>query len=358
MHFEARQPLTNNDEHSREGDAATSQAFGRVAGFGEDPLTWAIPLVTWRGVRIGVHAIFPIWALAECAAGVAGGWDAAVRAMTAVTCYAVVVLVRELARAWWAARAGRDVHEIIAWPLGGFSSFGAAGARSRAMGELGGLGLTAMLVVPVGGFLWALGGSVLDLGRGLVEPWRYLGSTRDPIEGVAFWMFHALVMLTAFHALVPMSPFDLSRALDRGRADRHAPVDVAGSALRRGVFVAFALFTGAAVAGQERLMAVAVLGGLTTWIEYRRVMFLHRPLHRSAMVDDRAAVVDEADVEVASVSKAEEHGVDPNLDEVLAKITRSGMVSLSMDERRALEEATRRSRREGTEARARMGDGE
>lgn len=323
---------------------AAPQPLGRVAGIGEDPLTWAIPLVTWRGVRIGVHAIFPIWALAECAAALPRGRDAVFTLLTAAACYLVVVLARELARAWWAARAGREVHEIVAWPLGGFASSGAASARATAMGELGGVVFTAILAVPLGGFLWALGVHLDELAVGILVPSAY-PHTRDPIEAVVFWSFHASVVLTAFNALVPMAPFDVAHAIDRLHAPERSPVDAAGSSLRRGLFMAFVLFTGAAVASAERVMAVAMLGGLTTWIEYRRVMFLHRPLLNTILVEDRAASINEPHDEDVRESN-EAHSALPQVDEVLAKITRSGLTSLSAKERRSLEEATRRSRGE------------
>jgi len=255
-----------------------------------------------------------------------------------------VVLVRELARAWWASRAGRGVHEIVAWPLGGFASFGAISSRASGVGELGGVIFTAILAVPVGGFLWALGAGVEELARGIVQPSGY-PFTGDWIEGVAFWVFHASVVLTVFNVMVPMSPFDIAHAIDRHRARERSPVEAAGASLRRGIFVAFVLFTGAAVGSQERLMALGVLGALATWIEYRRVMFLHSPMRSTMMMEDRAAGLGAVGVRMDEGGSGER--VAPlHIDDVLAKITRSGLVSLSAEERRALEEATRRSRGE------------
>ncbi len=339
LRFVLRHPRSANQALG-EGEATRPEQFGRVAGAGEDPLTWAIPVGTWRGVRLGVHVIFPIWALAEGAAALPAGLGALGASLLGVLCYAAVAVMRELARAWWAARAGRDVHEVVVWPLGGLASFGAGGPGATALGELGGLMFTGILVFPLAGFLWTLGASGMDLLRAIVSPAASLAPTRDGVEAIGLWLFHACVVMTALHALAPMAPFDAGRALDRRSQARHSPVEAAGSSFRRGVFVAFALFTGAAVAGHERLMAVGVLGGLTTWIEYRRVMFLHRPLLHTPLLEDRTAGV-------RMGGEVHEQGLGaeaPSLDDVLAKITRSGMPSLTALERRVLEDATRSRR--------------
>lgn len=349
LRFGLRQPPSATRHHGQ-GEATRPEPFGRVAGAGEDPLTWAIPVAGWRGVRFGVHVIFPIWALAECAAALPSGLGALGTSLVGVLCYAAVAVMRELARAWWAARAGRDVHEVVVWPLGGLASFGAGGPGATALGELGGLMLTGVLVFPLAGFLWTLGASGMDLLRAIVSPAGSLAQARDGVEAIALWLFHACVVMTALHALAPMAPFDAGRALDRRSHARQSPVDAAGSSFRRGVFVAFALFTGAAVAGHERLMAVAMLGGLTTWIEYRRVMFLHRPLLHTPLVEDRAA-----GLRLGGDIHDEDPGAEaPSLDDILAKITRSGMTSLTAFERRVLEDETRRRR--GGEGERRLED--
>lgn len=329
------------------------EPLSRVAGVGEDPLTWTVPLGSFRGLRLGIHAIFPIWALAECAAALPDGWSAVLLALTAVAAYAAVALARELVRAWWASRAGLDVHEIIVWPLGGLTSFATASARPSPWSDFGGLIFTALLLAPFTWFVATTSPGWAIVRGAVFEPSQYLDVVGDPLRRFIFRLFHASLVLSAFHALAPMTPFDLSRVWERRNLTNLSPVDAAASSFRRSIFVALALLIAGAAQGQERLMAVAVFSGLAAFIEYRRVMFLHRPLLTSGMLDDVAihahasnssGVAYEADDDLP----VEVHLSLPDIDDVLEKITRSGMSSLSQEDRQALEEATRRSRGESS----------
>jgi hypothetical protein len=108
------------------------------------------------------------------------------------------------------------------------------------------------------------------------------------------------------------------------------------------------------------LIALSVFGGLAGWLELRRSEFVDRPAYVSpglppdwiAGVEPSAVetTVPEADVaeEAVEVVRHEGRGVGPEvgLDEVLAKISASGMGSLTDDEREILSHATKRLRSE------------
>jgi hypothetical protein len=117
-------------------------------------------------------------------------------------------------------------------------------------------------------------------------------------------------------------------------------------------------------AEQPLLIALSVFGGLAGWLELRRSEFVDRPAYASpglppdwiagadpTVVAAAEPEVDEVEVEAqeeVSVVRHEGRGVDPELglDKVLAKISASGMGSLTDDEREILTHATKRLRSE------------
>lgn len=220
-----------------------------------------------------------------------------------------------------------------------------------------------------------------------------------------WWLYFIDAWLVGLHLLLPMLPMDSGRVIESAFRARTSARRATWMAARVGLVAALVLFVAAMSGAQTRLMGLAVFGAAVCWLQMRRVQFVHNPLRPESglieepandyssvalrVLDDEtidetlddtaldlsgtnltsaelsAMVGDETiseippkaaslrgqtagspaararDKESAALDASMNAVADAVLDEVLAKISRSGIASLSEDERAILEDATR-----------------
>lgn len=315
---------------------------------GVSRVPWSISLGRFCGVELRLHVILPLWAASELAGGMSLqnlGFEHAA-AMTGA--FLLAVLVRELGRAATARALGATPGEVILWPLGGLSFNAPLSPTRNVASELGG-------VLAGAAFLPLLAAGVLLSGAGweslLFHPFApgvSAGALRTNLQAIAWWLYYANALVLLANLLIPMASFDLGRILAR-----LFPTQKVGEA---GVMCGLALFAAATSLGLSRVVALAMIGVVASW------MVLSPPGRRGVVVANLAesrpsprpfeeALTTEAmqtQETVIEEPELESEAIElPTLDEVLAKISRQGMGSLDSADRLVLARETQARRRVG-----------
>ncbi len=263
---------------------------------GEDPLRWGVPLFRFGGISVGIHAIVILWIGAEMVAWLPRGNLGLIHAASLVLGLLATSMMREVARAllarWLGARAGSegldggkersDVLEAMVWPLGGLTSAAPLGVRRTIAAELGGIGAGLLLVLPAAAMVILAGAPVTTLLFDPMSPRVTAAELRSPAQVLAWWFYYANAIVLALNLLLPMLPFDLGRIAMAVTRRKSGMAAASAVVLRVGLVTALALLVVAGTLDQTRMIAVAAVGALATWLEHRRLAFMADPLTRSS----------------------------------------------------------------------------
>lgn len=377
--------------------ASDPGGVARVFGRGEDPLAWSISIFRSGTLQVRAHLVVLMMAVAELALASAHDRIGPMHVLLAIGALLGLVLVRELGR-WLIVRSmERDPAPLVLWPLGSLSPTPWLGSRRRELVVATG-GLTVnMLLWPV--FALGLYSSGLGWDAFVFNPFRpstVLVEIGSIWTATLWWLYYMNALLVGVHALLPMLPMDAGRVLEVAlRARLSAPRSASLAALaarasvrsggnggvsgratwlaaRVGAVTAIALFVAGMSSGQARVMGLAVFGAVVCWLQARRVQFALDPaspdsvpgdepvsdfsmLGLEALADDigdefagnmergpaRSGPVCGEIPESEGESRVVGASMEAVLDTVLAKISLSGLSSLTEDERGILEAATR-----------------
>lgn len=345
-------PRRTHDTPSPDVPPRAGRRAGRAWGVGEDPLAWSFP-VPGLARRLRLHALVPVWIAAEMLAWLPRDAMGLIHAAALVGALLLLACLRELARSAWSRRFGCEPAPAIVWPLGGLSPTPPAPGGPPLLAECGGL-LAGLVLLPFLGAGVLLAGAQWDaLFPSLLAPRVTAASLRSNAQVVLWWAYYANLVILLANLLLPMSAFDAGRVLQsRVRRSRD---DARGLVLRIGLFAALALFVIGASAGETRVMAMAALGALATFLDVRRLEFLGahepRPTLRAAPSPAYEPAPDDPPADAADPPDVRDRDDPPepaslaDLDAILAKISRTGLASLTPDEHRALARETERRRR-------------
>ena len=262
---------------------------------GEDPLRWGVPIFRFGGVGVRLHAIVLLWVGAEMVAWLPRGNLGLIHAASLVLGLLTASMLRELARAglarWLGAHEGdqgmgggrerRDTLEAMVWPLGGLTSAAPLGVRRTIVAELGGIGAGLLLVLPAAAFVVLAGAPATTLLFDPMSPRVTAAELRSPAQVVAWWFYYANALVLALNLLLPMLPFDLGRIVMAVTRRKSGMAAASAVVLRIGLVTALAVLVVAGTLDQTRMIAVAAVGALATWLEHRRLAFLADPITRS-----------------------------------------------------------------------------
>jgi stage IV sporulation protein FB len=321
-------------------------------------MSWTFPLFRLFGIQVRAH-----WTLAILMAGQmvqayvtnTFRWRAIDMGILFVS-----ILFHEFSHCWMARRRGGHAEEILLWPLGGLAYVGHSGSPRDEL-KVAGIG-------PISSFVF--GGICLGffIGSGARWDWEYI----NPFD--AWWFghlnetqnlllhgFRMNVYLALFNLLLPAYPLDGGRVLFAFLTLRHGRRRAAELTSMIAIPIGVAL----AVWGVAKSELYLVLIGAWVLIESFQLRWLikvgeldahpgfgqisefeyqpDRPRRKGwfARWRERRAARREAR------RLAEDVMLRERVDLVLEKVTREGIGSLSPEERRILEEASRRSRSGG-----------
>ena len=321
------------------GEPRRDSLLDRIVGQGEPPAWWGLPIASIAGCEIRVHLVTPVLI---AAALVYAFWNGPGPVFVGAGLLALVmaVLMHEACRGHALVRwAGRRPTSVTFWPLGAVWSFGDDEAER---GEVTGaaVGLAALVGLAIVGAL-LVGFGVGDWGLlrfnprnpTLVQASPVFASTSTlvTLSRLVAWHLYAMSLYCLAANVLPMLPLDGGVLL---RAVTREP----GTAPRVGLISAVVLVAGGLLAYEPLFAAIGLCGGVVCWHEWQSHRFALDP-----------AGVDRWRELLASEETAEGQPQIPpeqreQLEAILAKISASGMGSLSRSERRVLARATEKLR--------------
>lgn len=362
----------------REGESRPS--FGRLFARWDDPLTWSVSVASWCGYRVGIHWITVFWVALQIMLAIPVDRIGPQNIAMIVTSVMLIVAVRESVRLWIARRVGGEPEYVVIWPLG--TLLGPTPPRSVAPKLL--IYLTPTLVslaigVTLAFTLAMMGATSRQI---LFNPFNVRAVVRDigpPWMAIIWSVYFANLCVGALN-LLPMVPLDGGRLIEawawltrRSQARRLV-------GLLALVVAGLLTITGIS-AEQPILIAIAVFGGLAGWLELRRSEFVDQPVYVSPSISpalppdwivgaaDRPAPeefgehtpeqhssIPDFPIDLTETLPSPHHAREPasepplgaeieaetELDGILAKISATGLASLTDEEREALARATRR----------------
>ncbi len=339
------------DDDPMGGDrfAKPKAILARIFGDGENPLAWGFTVFTIKGVRVRIHLLFIVYLLGALIFTLPGNQEGFVFVWPRLLAMVVLVLVHEFGHCFVCRRVGGQVDEVMLWPLGGLASCRVPGdwkseLKVALAGPMANLVLVPMFAVPLyvlTGTGASLGFNPMTLGVGSAELTLVSGEATWWLELIGAFYAINLVLLV-FNLFVPMFPMDSARAVYALLWKRSTESKAMWQTVNLGLGVATVLgLVGIVFADGKMLLAIAIFGGIVCSMERRRLQFLQYGemipgLSGSGESWKRGAVVDEDDTEVVSQDE---------MDRILAKISESGMGSLSRKDRRTLKRATESSRK-------------
>ena len=205
-------------------------------------------------------------------------------------------------------------------------------------------------------FASGIGGQVVfnpfDPVATLTDPAFQTSSSAMTLALVGLWWFHYVnIVILGFNVLLPMYPFDGGRILQSAmwaRSGYRRSMDIAVNA---GLVGAMALGVVGLVAKETLLIAIAIFGAWACWVERKRLRANDDILMSMETGGDPLSGLGGAydptlegdDPREAKRQKAEEEE-QAEVDRILAKISGSGMESLTKRERKALDRFSEKKR--------------
>jgi Zn-dependent protease len=337
-----------------------SRLLARALGEGENPVRWGPTLGRVAGVRVRVHVVLIAWIALVLIASLPHDALGIVPTLLGVLALLMVLVVREFARIGATRALGGEADESLLWPLGsvaGGREFPSWRHEAMAAGAPTLAGVLVALLALAG--LLVAGAPRDAVLLNPLHPARALAALRtpggtQPVWLLGVWWTYAGGMIVTLLNLAPMMPLDAARIarayLSRvpGGMGRHGATRVTAIA---GIVSGLGMVALGSLVEQATLVGVGVLGALACVQELRQLRFVEDPvspdagefaasLHGSGP-DARAER--EADRR-AEKAEAREQSERAEVDRVLAKISASGMDSLTRSERRTLERETARKR--------------
>ena len=324
------------------------RVVGRVFGDAENPLGWAIRIGRVRGIRVRVHLLFVVFAVAQMLWSLPRDEMGPVYQGLIVGWLFVLVLAHEFGHCFACRWVGGTADDILMWPLGGLASCDPPRSwRAHLVTAAGGPAVNLVLVPVFAGALWWVGES----GAIVFNPIR-----PEIVVGGAgsYWtaglvIGHAVnTVLLLFNVLCPMYPLDGGRMVQSvmwAKLGERRSMEVA---VVVGFVTAGALGVVGLVVNEAMLLGIAVFGGLVCYDEKRKLGAAEALGGAEyALAMSRAEAAREArELEASERAAAGAARLAAEEDRVLEKIASEGMGALTKAEKKVLEEATRRRRGE------------
>ena len=320
--------------------------LARVFGDADNPMQWAITLGSVSGIRVRVHVIFIIYAIAQLLfAGISRDTIGLAFTAIAISWLFVIVLLHEFGHCFACRWVGGEADDILMWPLGGLANVLPPDTpRAHFITTAGGPAVNAILFVPLAALMVVYGMSDRLLFNPLDLSFALGGLTWGQTALFLAYVVNLAILL--FNVLLPIFPLDGGRTLHAALWSKLGKRKAMDIALTVGFVGSIALGVFGLVANQTLLLGVAVFAGITCFLERRTLRAadeLTSPWAESAMWregDDEPAPKGPSKKELKE--REREEAEQAELDRVLEKIAKTGMDSLTKSERKTLESATKK----------------
>lgn len=329
----------------------------RVFGGSENPLLWGLSLYEAWGIRVRIHLLFPVFIASILIRSLVQDSAGLLFVAPLLLALVVLVLLHEYGHCIACRKVGGEADEILLWPLGGLA-FCAPPHRWDAAfwTTAGGPLVNVALLVPLALAAYAVTGDIASVVFNPFE-WQFVAggitgsSTLTQLLKITVWAFHFTnAVLLAFNVLVPMYPMDGARLLHALLWRKLGHRDATKIAAITGLVFAGVMAVFAVTFSELLLLGLALFGGIICYTELQRLKF-------ESDADDSVFAASLAMTDPAKPTAAEARAMkkeqqqakkeiseQAEIDRILAKISTTGMDSLSKAERRTLENASKKSR--------------
>jgi len=332
--------------------------FARIFENPDNPLGWSLRLLTLAGISIRVHlftvvfvAVMLLWSIPPAHAGV-------VFMSLAMVSLMAVVIVHELGHCFATRLVGGAADRIVLMPFGGLSLVRPARRwRDHFISAAGGP-LANLVILPItAGALWSLG-----LGRVIVfNPLAPIAEIGDPAFSASstalvllkvgvWWLHYMNIVVLGLNMLLPAYPLDGGRLFHALLWSRMSWRHAAEATVVAGFAVAMLLVLAGFVLNASIVVILGALTGWASWLERRRIRGEDEIGAAGLAVGAALSPGLEPDpwaLKAAAKRRKAQQEEQREVDRILDKISTQGMDSLSREERRALERATSRRKKEG-----------
>lgn len=317
----------------------------RALGDADNPMSWGFPLYTLARIRVRIHLFFVIYIVIEMlrAAGQGGG-NALFTGSMLGTLF-LIVLLHEYGHCFACRWVGGEADQILLWPLGGLAYCRPPHDwKSDFITTAGGPMVNVVLVPILGVAVYALVGDwhavVFDPFHPFAAGWQWVVGASVPVR-ILWTAYYTNLVLLGFNVLVPMFP------MDGGRLVQALLWRKLG--YRRSMEIAVVIgFVGAVCLGilgmamdKTLLLGIAIFGGFTCYATRQQ---LRIEGSYSSIEQDIVEQVHRGPTKAELKRRKQEQEHFQRVEQVLDKISREGMGSLSKAEKRTLEAETRRKR--------------
>lgn len=340
----------------------------------DNPINWSFRVGRVRSIDIRVHVAFVLAAVVVVwmqlpPRGSEIPWQLSTVLIDGLGLYAIlfgIVLLHEFGHCWGARRTGGQADEILLWPLGGLAYVQPPhDPRAHMVTALAGPMVNVAICAICSGAIAAWAGSLGAVPWNPLHPLQPADAMFLPTTGQTwliriFGISYFLLLIN----MLPIFPFDGGRVLQAWlwpRRGYRESIEIATGTGMVGA-IGIALF-GLFVAEGWLLIMIAVFGYITCWQTRRMVKYREdaelgefgygsggtsesfdyapRPPRRvgyfAARRARKAALREDRE-------RKDRHVRQQLVEEILGKISRSGMDSLTPQERRILQEETERRR--------------
>lgn len=332
--------------------------------FQEGFFAWAIPIGSVAGIRVRIHLLFVIWIVFELLMSIPHGATGLGFRALSITCLFGLVLLHEFGHCFACRRVGGEANDILLWPLGGLASCNPPHAwKAHLITTLGGPGVNVVLVPVFAGLMLVAGARPDQLIFNPFAPGQMLAVLNfgEWWKIAIFYLYFNNLVLLIFNMVVPMFPMDCARVVQELLWSKMGHRKSMWITVNIGLVVAVAIGIFGITVNQQKLVGLALFGGIMCFNERRRLLMESDSVEYDVGTaagygygprrpDERAvttATSRDRGYEAALARQQKQQAERAEVDRVLAKISASGWDSLSWSERKVLERETERRRREG-----------
>ncbi|MFK7758642.1 MAG: site-2 protease family protein [Phycisphaerales bacterium] len=336
--------------------AGIKRMLARIFGDGENPLAWGFTVARIRGITFKIHLIMIVYLLIELIFTMPGHQAGPIFVIPNLVAIVVLVWMHEIAHAVVARRNNGVVEQRMLWPLGGFEEarFEEPDIRAEMRTAMAGpalhLGLMPVFILPLVMLTGSWGAILINplTPSGSLVSLTLVGDGTTPWWLVTLWSFHVVnLALLMANLLLPMYPLDAATVLRIILTPKHGELGARHITALTGLWVATAVgLVGIIFQDANILLAIAIVSGIVCSMERRRLQFLTYAQMVPGPAYESGSEARDATTRSSSSSKGESENDDhSDIDQILAKISSSGIESLSRSERRTLKKATESSRK-------------
>lgn len=334
------------------------QDRGGTAG---NPLMWflsgSVPLGTWFGIRVRMHASMIILIVLTLLFAETRGGIGAKNAMTSMTILFFSVLLHEFGHCFGARWVGGDAHEILMWPLGGLAMTDPPHRPWPSFITTAAGPLVNLVICIITGSAIA----ILNNSAGAI-PWF---PVRDGLKSYVphdwttyylWWIFLVNYALLLFNLMLVFYPFDGGRMIQELLWVKFGYYKSMRFASVTGMFGAAIVAMFGLVTWSFFLVLIAVFGFMACYRQ-RQALRETGPEGWQDAVDYSSSLYGErrskktGQRSLLKLRRMEEKAAaeQVRIDAILAKVSAHGMLSLTWGEKRALRKATEHQRRRDLE---------